>query len=261
MSDMWMLRRRALDRKVDNLFQSKHRLGSGQWVMNGEPPAKDPVAQEQYRLWMSEQFDKLRPYTSGKFSVKFDTNLTPAQRDAESNYKKAVDELDHAKQDFNKKIESGTSRTYELVHDKIPQLSKAIEEAEDELGKLVENGDGSWQAFMLKNPTEYAQITLLYEVSENVGKVSEWMVSVDEPASRVSQLIGLLKHEEDPTMLLETIEELIEMLSSPQESSVAFLKNFGEDALKRFMKPKEKHVGADEWNSALQNEMNAISVD
>jgi hypothetical protein len=219
------------------------------------------VAQEQYKLWMSKQFDKLMPYTSGGFSVKFDSNLTPAQKDAESNYKKAVDELDQAKTDFNKKIESQSSRTYDLEHVKLPQFKNSITEAEEELGKLVENGDDSWQAFMLKNPTEYAQITLLYEVSENVGKVSEWMVSVDEPASRVSQLMGLLKHEEDPTFLLETIEELIEMLSNPQESSVAFLKNFGENDLKKFMKPKGKHVAAAEWNSALQNEIGAISVD
>jgi hypothetical protein len=261
MGDMWMLRRKALDGKVDSLCQSKRRLGSGKWVMNGEPPRDDPVAQEQYRFWMSKQWGKLRPYTSGNFSVKLDTNLTPAQRDAESNYKKAVDELDQAKKDFNKKIEGGKSRMYDLEHVKMPQLKDIIKEAEEELNKLVANGDGSWEAFMLKHPIEYAQITLLYEVSENVGKVSEWMVSVDEPASRVSQLMGLLKYEEDPTFLLETIEELIEMISNPQESSVAFLKNYGEYDLKRLMKPKGKHVETADWNAALQNEMRAISVD
>lgn len=230
--------------------------------MNGKPPKDDPVAQELYNLWMSKKWHKLYSYSSGKFSVKYDSNFTQAQKDAESNFKQAVEDLDKAKVAFNKKIHPKQQKMMELKKATLPKLKKNIEEAETALGNLVDNVDDSWEAFMLKNPTEYAQITLLHEVSVNVGKVSEWMVSVDEPASRVSQLMNLLRYEEDPTVLLETIEELIQMLSNPEESSVAFLKNFGETRLKRLMKPKAaRQLEAADWNASLQIEMKAISVD
>merc|ERR1712050_566479 len=230
--------------------------------MTGKPPKDDPVAQELYNRWMSEQWHKLSPYSSGKFSVKYDSNLTEVQKDAESNHKQAVEEFDKAKVDFNKKIQPKQERIMELENAILPRLKQNIKEAETALGKLVDSVDDSWEAFMLKSPTEYAQIILLQEVSVNVGKVSEWMVSVDEPASPVSQLMNLLKYEEDPTTLLEAIEELIQMLSNPKESPVAFLKNLGEIGLKRLMKPKAvKHLEAAEWNASLEIEMRAISVD
>merc|ERR1712066_781360 len=162
----------------------------------------------------------------------------------------------------NKKIQPKQQRMMELENVILPKFKEDIEEAKAALGELVDNVDDSWEAFMLKNPTEYAQITLLHEVSVNVGKVGEWMVSVDEPASRVSQLMNLLKYEEDPTALLETIEELTQMLSNPEESPVAFLKNFGETRLKRLMKPKAvRQLEAADWNASLQKEMKAIEVD
>lgn len=260
--DIWILQRQTMDAKIATLKELKRICGTGMWVMKGTPPRNDPVAQELLQFWNSKQWHKLRVYSSGSFSMDLDTNLTKAQRDAAVNYDKAIQDYDTQKESFQKKINDKHVRAQEIQRVVLPKLKRDIDDAVEAMEKLANNFDHSFQAFKLKNPTEYAQITLLHEVSDNIGKVSELMVSVDEPASRMSQLMDILKHDDDLNALLETIEELNQIISNSEDSCVAFLKNIGEWDLKKLMKPKaQHHLEAAEWSRALHHELEVITVD
>jgi len=264
-----------LEEKESEAKRLQDICGSGWWeICNGEPAEGDARGKELKECWQAGQLHKLRVHSSGTFSIKLDTNKDDSQKDAAANYAKALDDLDKAIMEFNERMKMKAEKAGILKEVDIPRLEEEEKDAETELGKMVDNVDESLQAFSRKRPVEYAQIKMLFEVSENIGKVGEWMLRLMQPASAVSLLMKDLKDEEDPSTLIEIAEKLIEILSHPEKSPVAFMMNITADGLAQIMQPKraaieedvkhpEEDVGVpaysdEEWEKIMKEEMKAL---
>jgi len=229
---------REINSRISAAQDMVHKNGQGVITMRGTPPSGDPIAQELYKHWMSKRWNKLYPYSSGRFSIVVDPNMTQTQKDATAQMNDFVNQADTLK-----KNHLATMEKLEKDKQEKNSLKKALAAAESAAQKALDdsqrNGAASWNEFKLKCPVEYGQITMLSDINICVGQAATWMSRVSTDVVTVESLLDQLEDpiSYSPKELLPIVDELLSVLDDSSTSTVAFLRKLGGMELKKALKP------------------------